>query len=93
MHTCRRLEEDSVRRLYETLASGSFDALRDALAEAEGLGLYYSEAADQARLAISMVTRDFTTVKGATQALESALIHALLQHGSGGQPERAPLSR
>ena len=50
----RHREEDCTRRLYETVASGSLDALRDALADAEGMGLYYSEAADQARLAISV---------------------------------------
>jgi hypothetical protein len=89
----RQLEEDCTRRLYETVASGSLDALRDALADAEGMGLYYSEAADQARLAISVATRDFTTVKGATQALERALEHALLQHSLGGEAQRAPSSR
>ena len=89
----RQLEEDCIRRLYETVASGSLDALRDALADAEGMGLYYSEAADQARLAISVATRDFTTVKGATQALERALEHALLQHSLGGEAQRAPSSR
>ena len=87
---CRQIEEDCIRRVYETVASGSLDALRSALAEAEGLGLYYSEAADQARAAISVLTRDFTTVRGATLALERALEHALLRPSSRSCLSRRP---
>ena len=77
--------------MYDTVASGSLDALRSALAEAEGLGLYYSEAADQARAAISALTRDFTSVRGATIALEHALEHALLRPSSRSCLARSPV--
>lgn len=42
-------EEESIRRMATAVKNGSLDALRKALAEAEGLGIHHSEAAVQVR--------------------------------------------
>jgi hypothetical protein len=42
-------EEESIRRMATAFKNGSLDALRKALAEAEGLGIHHSEAAVQVR--------------------------------------------
>jgi len=42
-------------------------------------GLYFSEIANQARLTLANVTRNVTTVKGATLLLELTLENALFR--------------
>ena len=42
-------EEESIRRMATAVKNGSLDALRKALAEAQGLGIHHSEAAVQVR--------------------------------------------
>ena len=73
-------EKECITLLEASACSGSISALRSSLAQAEALGLYHSGAAIMARQALSLLTRNRTTVKGATRQLEHALEKALFEN-------------
>jgi hypothetical protein len=70
-------EKGCIALLEASASSGSITALQSSLSQAEALGVYHSDAAIQARQALSVLTRNQTTVKGATMQLEHALEQAL----------------
>ena len=70
-------EKGCIALLESSASSGCITALQSSLSQAEALGLYHSDAAIQARQALSALARNQTTVKGATMQLENALEQAL----------------
>ena len=70
-------EVECIALLETSTTCSSISTLRGALSQAEALGIYHCDAAIRARQALSVLTRNHTTVKGATLQLEHALEEAL----------------
>jgi hypothetical protein len=76
-------EVECIALLEKSTTCGSVSTLRGALSQAESLGIYHCDAAIRARQALSVLTRNHTTVKGATMQLEHALEEALFSTSGG----------